>query len=207
MAIVFNDVKTAPSAEYVVLNGVSLTVPFRKVTGLYGKANDGQIEVLRTVAGLLPVRSGSLSVAGQDITKDKTEARNVRLIHWNQAHVGGQTVRQALKLPAQPDPSIDALLRAAGLLATAETLVADLAPDDRFLLHVVNALQTSPAALLFEESFLLYDIKLKFRLIRRLRRLLSVTSAAFVYASSDLESMRAFADTYYVFADGNVFAT
>lgn len=205
MALLFDSVETAPSQEYTVLKKVSLEAPFRRVTGLFGQERDGHLEALRVAAGLLPIRSGSVTLDGIDISQEKPDSRPVRLIFWNQTHRTGKSVSDAmLETKAITDSEAEGRLLSVGLSDRAYDDVDKLSAEDRFMLHIAQVLLSSPQVLLFEESFLLFSKPVAFRLIRRLKRLVRQSACAFVYASSDMETMRAFADTYYIFSKGTL---
>ena len=58
-----------------VLHGASLSVPPGTVAAVTGTNGAGKTTLLRTVAGLLPVRSGRIVFDGRDITRDHESAR------------------------------------------------------------------------------------------------------------------------------------
>jgi simple sugar transport system ATP-binding protein len=58
-----------------VLDDISLTVRRGEVVGIAGVEGNGQTELLEAVMGLLPVDSGSIMLAGQDITTMHTRDR------------------------------------------------------------------------------------------------------------------------------------
>jgi ABC-type branched-subunit amino acid transport system ATPase component/ABC-type branched-subunit amino acid transport system permease subunit len=57
-----------------VLFGVDLTVREGEIVALLGTNGAGKSSLLRSVTGLLPARSGTVTFAGRDITSDATEA-------------------------------------------------------------------------------------------------------------------------------------
>ncbi|MBC7436259.1 MAG: ABC transporter ATP-binding protein [Bdellovibrionales bacterium] len=59
---------------YHILHGVDLVVPRGKLTMLLGRNGAGKTTTLRTIMGLWRATQGSISFAGQDITKLETPA-------------------------------------------------------------------------------------------------------------------------------------
>ena len=55
--------------KYPILNGVDLEVPEREMMALVGPNGTGKSTLLRTLAGLLPIPSGRVLVAGRDLVK------------------------------------------------------------------------------------------------------------------------------------------
>ena len=61
-----------------VVHGVSFTVPDHSVFAIMGHNGAGKTTLLKTVLGLLPSRSGTITYDGEDITKVKTHQRVAR---------------------------------------------------------------------------------------------------------------------------------
>jgi ABC-type uncharacterized transport system ATPase subunit len=57
------------------VNGVSFTIAPGEILGIAGVEGNGQTELLDALAGLRPVRSGSIGVAGRDITTFSVKSR------------------------------------------------------------------------------------------------------------------------------------
>lgn len=55
--------------KYPILNGVDLEVPEGEMMALVGPNGTGKSTLLRTLAGLLPIPSGRVLVAGRDLVK------------------------------------------------------------------------------------------------------------------------------------------
>ena len=55
--------------KYPILNGVDLEVPEGEMMALVGPNGTGKSTLLRTLAGLLPIQSGRVLVAGRDLVK------------------------------------------------------------------------------------------------------------------------------------------
>jgi urea transport system ATP-binding protein len=58
-----------------VLRDISLAVPEGSCTVLLGRNGVGKTTLLRCLMGLLPIRSGSVSFAGQDVSRASPQAR------------------------------------------------------------------------------------------------------------------------------------
>ena len=57
------------------VNGVGFSIAPGEILGIAGVEGNGQTELLDALAGLRPVRSGSISIAGRDITSLSVKAR------------------------------------------------------------------------------------------------------------------------------------
>ncbi len=58
-----------------VVHGVSFTVPDHSVFAVMGHNGAGKTTLLKTLLGLLPARSGTVTFGGENITKTKTHQR------------------------------------------------------------------------------------------------------------------------------------
>jgi branched-chain amino acid transport system ATP-binding protein len=66
---------TAGFGATTVLHGVSFTVPAGGIAGVFGLNGAGKSVTMKTIAGIVPVRSGSVLLRGEDITKLSPEKR------------------------------------------------------------------------------------------------------------------------------------
>lgn len=103
--------------ESHILRDVSFTIEPGEVVCLMGRNGVGKTTTLKTLTGLLPVRSGTISFVGQDITHAKTDRRakvglayvpqgreiiphlsvyqNLQLGYWNRPTIHGDVSEQA----------------------------------------------------------------------------------------------------------------
>ncbi len=103
--------------ESHILRNVSFTIEPGEVVCLMGRNGVGKTTTLKTLTGLLPVRSGTITFGGQDITHEKTDRRakgglayvpqgreiiphltvreNLLLGYWNRPVVSGDVTEQA----------------------------------------------------------------------------------------------------------------
>jgi len=58
-----------------VLNNVALTAPEGAFAGLIGRNGAGKTTLMRAIMGLLPIKSGSIRIFGQDLTTLPAQAR------------------------------------------------------------------------------------------------------------------------------------
>jgi putative ABC transport system ATP-binding protein len=147
------------------LNAVSLRIPAGEITGVMGPSGSGKSTLLNVVAGLDRVTSGTVRVAGQDITH-LSEARlsryrrsNVGLIFQFFNLLNTLTVLENVLLPAQ----LEGMRRAAALERARELLQqldieeqadqypARISGGQRQRVAIARALVNSPVLLLADE--------------------------------------------------------
>jgi branched-chain amino acid transport system ATP-binding protein len=144
-----------------VLREVSFTVPAGSVVALLGPNGAGKTTVLRAVSGLLPVRSGTIRIAGRDVTRERAHRRFGRgLCHVPEGRgvFRGLTVRENLVLQAAAGREDDALERAvAAFPILGERLgqqAGTLSGGQQQMLAMAAAHVRSPGLVLVDEASL-----------------------------------------------------
>ena len=66
---------TAGFGAVTVLHGIDLSVQQGEIAGVFGLNGAGKSVTMKTIAGIVPVRSGSIVLNGQDITRASAEER------------------------------------------------------------------------------------------------------------------------------------
>ena len=90
-----------------ILRGVSLEVPPGKVTVLLGRNGVGKTTLLKCLMGALPVRGGSMSLFGEDVTRLKPHQRARRGLGYvpqGRDIFGRLTVRENLLMGLAANP-------------------------------------------------------------------------------------------------------
>jgi len=68
--------------ERTVLDGVSVEVKHGEIFGFVGGSGSGKSVLLRSIIGLIPIRSGSIEVLGTNLTHADDETRRVTERRW-----------------------------------------------------------------------------------------------------------------------------
>ncbi|MCL2896231.1 ABC transporter ATP-binding protein [Brenneria tiliae] len=200
--------------EGTALQNLSLTVRQREIVCLLGASGCGKTTLLKAVAGLLPVDSGSIVVAGQTLSEgERTVApalRQVGLIFQDCALFPHLTVAQniAFGLNGQPQEAIArsveetaALLHLAGL---EDRYPHQLSRERRQRAAIARALVRKPSVLLLDEPFSNMDSQVRDTLINELRPILKRQQVAAVLATRSKEEAFAFADRLAVMDHGAI---
>lgn len=82
-----------------VLNGITLAVAPGEFLSLVGPSGCGKTTLMRIIAGLEPVTSGTVSIAGRDVTALRAADRDVAMVFQNYALYPHLTVRQNIAVP------------------------------------------------------------------------------------------------------------
>lgn len=78
------------------LDGVSFAVPDGRYAVLMGKSGCGKTTILEAIAGLRPIASGRVQLAGRDVTRHRPAARHVGYVPQDAALFTTMTVRENL---------------------------------------------------------------------------------------------------------------
>lgn len=151
-----------------ILSGVSLTCGKGRITGLIGPNGAGKSTLIRALAGLTPVRSGTVLLDGADLARMPARLRGrhlaylpqERLVHWPLAvrhvvalgrlpHRGGRSADDA----AAEDRVVRDALEAMDVAHLADRSVAELSGGELARVHFARTLaQQSPVILADEPT-------------------------------------------------------
>ena len=106
---------TAGYGDTTVLRDVSIAVPHGGVTALLGPNGAGKSTLLRAVCGFIPVRGGSIELAGEDVSSARPHTRaaaGLCLIPEGRGIFRSLSVRENLLVQSHPGEEREALERA-----------------------------------------------------------------------------------------------
>jgi branched-chain amino acid transport system ATP-binding protein len=146
-----------------VLAGVDFRVAPGEAVGIVGPNGAGKTTLLNVLAGALRADRGSISFAGEDVTRLDVAARCRRGIgrsHQIPRPFGGMTVFENVLVAAQAGAGLSgeaaegealAALERSGMMALANRRAASLGLLERKRLELARALATRPRLLLLDE--------------------------------------------------------
>ena len=67
--------------RHTVLDGIDVTIPQGEIVAILGPSGCGKTTLLRSIAGLLPVSEGSISLGAGDVVR-KAQRRSRAPRHW-----------------------------------------------------------------------------------------------------------------------------
>jgi sulfate transport system ATP-binding protein len=191
MAIEVHNV-TKRFGTFAALEDVSVTVQDGALMALLGPSGSGKSTLLRIIAGLETPDSGSVSIAGQDLTEAPARTRGVGFVFQHYApfkhmsvhdNVGfGLTVRKAPK--REVDERVSELLSLVRL-------------DGR-------ALAPQPKVLLLDEPFGALDVQVRGELREWLRRLHEEIHVTTIFVTHDQEEAMDVAGQIVVMNRGHI---
>ncbi|MDH6223424.1 MULTISPECIES: ABC transporter ATP-binding protein [Streptomyces] len=213
VTLVHGDGDTAVTA----LDHVTLRVAPGEFVAVVGPSGSGKSSLLAVAGGLLRPTSGTVSVAGTELTsltdKRRTEARrrHIGFVFQQSNLLSSLTVREQLLLPSHIDGRLDAaararadeLVEAVGLSHRAGSRPHQLSGGERQRAGLARALMSSPAVLLVDEPTSALDRARSAEAVRLIAEQTHEHGTATVMVTHDTAIMDA-ADRVYEMVDGRL---
>ncbi len=212
----------ALSAGYgrdMVLRAVDLSVAPGEIVALIGANGAGKSTLVKTIAGLLPARAGTISLNGDRIealTPRQRVLRGVCLVPEGRQTFGGLTIDANLRLGAYAtaglgEPAMRALMDEACqpfpvLLPRKHEPCANLSGGQQQMLAIARGLMSRPKALLLDEP----SLGLAPALVGEIFRLVAALRArgfAILLSEQNARQSLAIADRAYVIENGRISAS
>lgn len=201
-----------PRAPGAALDGVSLSVARGEVLGLLGPNGAGKSTLVAHLAGLLPVRHGTIAVEGQPLADyRRRDPTRIAVAPQDYAFYPTLSVDENLRCFAAvlriEDAAIDAALarvRAATHLdAHAGTRAERLSGGLKRRLNLAIALLAQPALLILDEPTVGVDAASRSELLATVKRL-ARAGVAIIYTTHYLEEIEAVADRVAILHRGRL---
>src|SRR5918995_5674693 len=177
---------------------IALVFPSRKFVTLLGPSGCGKTTLLRMIAGLEPVSSGTIRFGDRVVNHLMPRDRNIAMVFQSYALYPQMTVRRnlgyGLRVRGTPKPEIDeAVDRVARILEVDHLLdrkPAQLSGGQRQRVALGRAMVRRPDIFLMDEPLSNLDARLRITMRAELRRFHLDLSATTVYVTHDqLEAM------------------
>ncbi len=194
------------SAE--VLFGVDLTVGTGEVLALMGRNGMGKSTLIRAILGLTSVRSGTVSVAGCDVTgwpSHRVAQAGVGWVPEGRQIFAALTVEENLRVAARPGQwTMEAVYRLFPRLAERKGHFGNqISGGEQQMLAIGRALLTQPAILILDEATEGLAPLVRLEIWRTLARLKEQRQTVLI-VDRDFEALRRFADRIAVMDKGRL---
>jgi sulfate transport system ATP-binding protein len=198
--------------DFTALDDVSIEVAHGSLTALLGPSGSGKSTLLRVIAGLEHPDSGTIAIAGSDVTGLPPQQRGVGFVFQHYAAFKHLTVYDniafGLRIRKRPKDEIRSrvseLLELVQLDGLAKRYPAQLSGGQRQRMGLARALAVDPEVLLLDEPFGALDARVRTELRAWLRRLHDETHATTVIVTHDQEEAMDVADEVVVMNRGRV---
>ncbi len=203
---------TKTFGEFVALDGVSLEIGDGSLTALLGPSGSGKTTLLRIIAGLDVPDSGTVRLAGRDVTRVPPQDRGIGFVFQHYAPFKHMTVwdNVAFGLTIRHQPreiiarTVNDLLSLVQIAHLADRYPSQLSGGQRQRMALARALAIRPEVLLLDEPFGALDARVRKELRSWLRRLHDETHVTTIFVTHDQEEAMDVADHIVVMDDGHI---
>ena len=203
----FVDIKGQP-----ILKGVDFSVKGGELMGLLGPSGCGKSTLLKAVAGILPPKSGSILIGGEDMANVPPHKRGAVIVFQDMRLFPNMTALENVAFPIkmQGVPKRQRLEQAGQLMKSVQLCgldsrwIKELSGGQLQRGPLARALAAQPRLLLLDEPFTALDNELKEEiraLVLELHRKFRTTT---VLVTHDRQEAFAMADRIAVMRDGRV---
>ncbi|HTA14151.1 MAG TPA: TOBE-like domain-containing protein [Solirubrobacteraceae bacterium] len=197
---------------FTALHDVNVTVQDGALMALLGPSGSGKSTLLRIIAGLETPDTGSVSIAGENLTDTPARSRGVGFVFQHYApfkHMTvhdnvafGLTVRHAPK--REVDERVRELLSLVRLDGLAKRYPSQLSGGQLQRMALARALAPRPQVLLLDEPFGALDVQVRGELREWLRRLHEEIHVTTIFVTHDQEEAMDVAGQIVVMQGGKI---
>lgn len=193
-----------------VLKGISLDVSRGEFITLLGSSGCGKTTILRIIAGLETLDSGSVILESADVTNEAPNKRNLNTVFQNYAlfpHMTvGENIGYSLKLKhkdkAEIKKSVNDMLELVQLEGFSKRMPSELSGGQRQRVAIARAVINRPNVLLLDEPLGALDLQLRRQMQLELKKLQKQLDITFIYITHDQEEALNMSDRIAVMRDG-----
>ena len=192
---------------FVFDHEVLLSAPW---TAIFGPSGTGKSTWLRMLAGLLPQRTGSLTLLGRELRTVPTHKRRIALVEQSPALFPHRTVEDNVAFGCTSDPGhaefLAGVLDSFHLTALKRANIRALSGGERQRVAIARALCSRPRALLLDEVFTGMDAALRDELVSTLQGWQQRLNLPILSITHDVGEVFATADEVLRMRNGNFVA-
>ena len=193
---------------FTAVDRLDLDVPRGSFFALLGPSGCGKTTTLRMVAGLEAPTSGSIELAGQDITRTKPHQRPVNTVFQSYALFPHLTIFENVafglrrRRVREVRTKVEEMLELVELTTHRGRLPAQLSGGQQQRVALARALINEPEVLLLDEPLGALDLKLRRSMQIEVKRIQTEVGLTFVHVTHDQEEAMTMADTVAVMHAG-----
>lgn len=191
------------------LQDISFAVPAGEMFVILGPNGAGKSVLMELIAGFYRPQSGSIELAGQEISQLAPERRKIGFVFQNYALFPHLTVAQniqfALRLAKDHSKArLEELLQRFALAHLAQRKPQVLSGGEKQRVALARALAMQPALFLFDEPFAAVDERSRGELGAAIKQMLAETGIPALFVTHDQMEAQALADHVAVMQQGRI---
>ncbi len=199
-----------------VLRGVDLEVAAGSIVSLLGPSGCGKTTLLRSIAGLQSIASGSITIADRLVSSPDThvpaEKRRIGMVfqdwalfpHLNVAKNVAYGLTKADRKSASGRARVTEILELVGLADVIDRMPQTLSGGQQQRIALARALAPKPEVLLLDEPFSNLDTSLRVEIRTEVHRILSELDVTSVFVTHDQDEAFVLGDQVAVMSGGEV---
>ncbi|GAB7021372.1 ABC transporter ATP-binding protein [Halostagnicola bangensis] len=198
--------------EVVAVDEMNLQIEDGEFLCLVGPSGCGKSTTLEMISGLTLPTSGTVEIAGKDVTNEPPKDRNISMVFQNIALFPHMDVRDnisfGLRLRDFEDEEIERRVQQAAKTVQLEGMLdrtpSELSGGQQQRVGIARAIVREPAVFLMDEPLANLDAKLRVHMrteIQRLQKELDITT---IYVTHDQEEAMTMADRIAIINQGNL---
>ncbi len=209
---------SAAYGKRLVLDHVSISVKPGEILVVIGPNGAGKSSLIRTVSGILPLRSGAIQIDGKDLSRlsPTQRARYLAVVPQARNLPAAFTVYQTVLLGRTPylgwlgqaseadDRRVEKALEQAQLQDLAERPVGELSGGEQQRVLLARALAQETPVLLLDEPTTHLDLQHQSSLLNLVRSLASQKELAVLMVLHDLNLAGVYADQVALLVEGKL---
>jgi multiple sugar transport system ATP-binding protein len=205
--------KTFDDGRIVACENINLEIDRDELVVLLGPSGCGKTTTLRIISGLETPDSGSVVIAGEDVTNKKPKDRDLAFVFQSIALYPHMNVRKNMqfgldmKTDLPKEEKRERVDEAAAILGIGDLLdrkPAELSGGQQQRVSLGRAMVMEPAAFLLDEPFSALDANLRDTMRVEIKKLQRQLETAMVFVTHDQEEAMTLGDTIVILNDGHI---
>lgn len=212
MSFLALDALSLAYGKTVAVNALDLQVRRGELVALLGPSGCGKTTTMRAIAGLMPVKSGKITLDGRDITRTPANKRGVGLMFQSYAlfpHLSVyENVAFGLRLKGMSGKDLDdkvlAGIHSVGLSQFAGRKTPELSGGQQQRVALARSMVMEPKLLMLDEPLSNLDARLRLEMRTELQRVQKKTGVTMIFVTHDQVEALALADRIVVMRNGAI---
>lgn len=197
------------------LHDINLNIKENCFFALMGPTGAGKTVLLEAIAGLTPIKSGSIFIDNKDVTKLPPEKHGVSIMYQDHSlfpHLDVmENIRYGLRYHREErresDKRIDKLVEQLGLSLLLNRLPINLSGGELQRVSLARALAVNPKILLLDEPLSALDPNFRYELRQMLKNIHKTTDVTFLMVTHDFGEALSLAETAAIMDGGRIVQT
>jgi ABC-type sugar transport system ATPase subunit len=203
---------TKKFGAFTALHNIDLEINDGEFVVFVGPSGSGKSTLLRCIAGLEQIASGTIQIAGQDVTNVDPADRGLSMVFQNYAVFPHMSCRANLAFPLKTEgvekSEISRRVDEAGRLLGIESILdrkpAELSGGQRQRVAIGRAIVKEPKVFLFDEPLSNLDAALRIKMRVEITKLHRQLQNTIIYVTHDQVEAMTMADRIVVLRDGRI---